>query len=68
MTGMTAKQFEKDIKRADMIAEAQQLAETIASYRMNIRYAVRGLWTGHLDYDQFFDDMILAIRRGFTQA
>ncbi len=45
-----------------------QLAETLAGYRMNIRAAVRGLWTGHLDYDQFFQNMVLAVRRGFTQA
>ena len=45
-----------------------QLAETFAGYRMNIRAAVRGLWTGNLDYEQFFANMMLAIRRGFTQA
>jgi len=45
-----------------------QLAETLAGYRMAIRSPVRGLWTGHLDYDQFFDAMMAAIRRGFTQA
>lgn len=50
-----------------MLTETQ-LAETLVGYRMNIRAAVRGLWTGHLDYEQFFDNMMGAIRRGFTQA
>lgn len=45
-----------------------QLAETLSGYRMNIRAAVRGLWTGRLDYEQFFANMMGAIRRGFTQA
>lgn len=37
-------------------------------YRTAIRSAIRGLWAGVLDYDQFYENMLLAIRRYTTQA
>ncbi len=39
-----------------------------ARYQASLRAAVRGLWSGALDYDQAFDAMMSAIRRGITQA
>jgi hypothetical protein len=44
------------------------LLKTIQGYRLNIRAAVRGLWTGTWDYFSFVDQMMLAIERGYTQA
>lgn len=44
------------------------LLKTIEAYRLNIRNAVRGLWNGEFDYFMFYDQMMLAIERGFTQA
>jgi hypothetical protein len=35
---------------------------------MGIRSSFRGLWKGFLDYDQFFESMMLTIRSGFTRA
>ena len=37
-------------------------------YRQAIRNAVRGLWKGVIDYDQFFDVMTTAIRQGVQAA
>lgn len=39
-----------------------------ASFRSNLRSPVRGLWTGVLDFGEFLDAFILAIRVGFTGA
>ena len=39
-----------------------------ASYRSEIRNATRSLWNGAIDYDQFFDVMMLNIRLGLTAA
>lgn len=44
------------------------LLKTIDAYRMNIRNAARGLWSGEWDYFAFYDQMMLSIERGFTQA
>jgi len=38
------------------------------TYRSGIRAAVRGLWTGNLDWDQFFDAMLTTVRAGVTGA
>jgi len=38
------------------------------NYYAGIRAATRGLWTGALSYDQFFDAMDATIRRGLPQA
>lgn len=35
----------------------EQAARSIADYGRNIRAAVRGLWNGALDFDQFYDSM-----------
>lgn len=40
----------------------------IDNYRSGLRSAVRGFWSGVFDFDQFFDLMLLTIRRGLTQA
>ena len=40
----------------------------ISRYQSRIRSAVRGLWTGALDYFQFYDSMEVTIRDGFTEA
>jgi len=48
---------------------AEMLEKSGASaYRMAIRNAVRGLWTGAIDYDQFYDIMLTTIRNGQTAA
>ena len=39
-----------------------------AFYRNSIRSAVRGLWSGATDFDQFFDRMLTVIRLGQTAA
>lgn len=39
-----------------------------ASYRASIRAPSRGLWSGALAFDQFFDAMLTSIRRGLTQG
>ena len=44
------------------------LLKSIEGYRLNIRSAVRALWSGVWDYYAFIDAMSLAIERGFTQA
>lgn len=44
------------------------LLKSIEGYRLNIRSAVRALWSGVWDYYTFIDAMSLAIERGFTQA
>lgn len=41
---------------------------SISSYRTGLRAPVRALFTGAMDFDQFFDAMMTAIRRGITQA
>lgn len=41
---------------------------TEAHYRRALRAAVRGLWSGVLDYDQAFDSLISTIRRNLTRA
>lgn len=46
---------------------AEQL-RTRASYRMNLRSAVRGLWTGEFSEGDFTNQMQLVIDRGFRQA
>jgi hypothetical protein len=40
----------------------------IDAYQRNLRSAVRGLWSGVLDFDQFFSAMSSAITRGLTGA
>jgi hypothetical protein len=49
-----------------MASEVREAGET--DYSRGIRSAVRGLWTGVFDYDQFFDLMMTTIRRGLTAA
>jgi len=44
------------------------IVKAIESYRANLRNAVRGLWSGDFDYFWFYDQMMLSIERGFTQA
>lgn len=44
------------------------ILKSIDSYRANLRNAVRGLWSGDYDYFSFYDQMMLSIERGFTQA
>ena len=39
-----------------------------ANYGLSIRAAVRALWAGVTDIDQFSDQMFAAIRRGLTRA
>lgn len=48
--------------------DVTMLLKTIQGYRLNIRAAVRALWSGTWDYYAFLDEMSLAIERGFTQA
>lgn len=40
----------------------------ITQYRRELRSAVRGLWSGVLDFDQFFDSFDSSIRRNFANA
>jgi len=40
----------------------------IEQYRRELRNGVRGLWSGVLDFDQFYETFSLSIRRGFTRA
>lgn len=47
-----------------MLAEA----DGTDRYQSGLRGAVRGLWSGVIDYDQFFDMMLVSIRRNLTQA
>lgn len=44
------------------------LLKSIEGYRLNIRTAVRALWSGTWDFYTFMDEMSLAIERAFTQA
>lgn len=39
-----------------------------SGYRSAMHAAIRGLWSGVLDYDQFYENMLLAIRRYTTLA
>ena len=41
---------------------------SVEKYQQSLRPAVRGLWSGALDFDQYFDAMMSAIQRGITQA
>jgi len=43
-------------------------ARGVANFRLSIRAAIRGLWTGHTDPGAFFDQMMAAIRREFRIA
>jgi len=45
-----------------------KLRESKADFGLNIRAAVRGLWTGYLDGFGFMDSMISSIRRQLTLA
>lgn len=45
-----------------------QLTESAGSYEREIREAARGLWSGMISYEQFFDSMLSTIRGGLTQA
>lgn len=53
-----------------MLSELAALADekSTATYRRSLRSAVRGLWSGALSYDEFFDMMLTAIRVGLTIA
>ena len=45
------------------------LGELLENYSLDrARNAVRGLWSGGFDYFAFYDQMMLSIERGFTQA
>jgi hypothetical protein len=55
----TASPFEVDFS---------MVLKTIESYRLNIRNAVRGLWSGQVDYLWFYEQMQSAITQGFRQA
>jgi len=44
------------------------ILKSLDTYRANLRNAVRGLWSGDFDYFAFYDQMMLSIERGFTQA
>lgn len=51
--------------------EAEHLTrklKTAASYRANVRAAVRALWSGEWDLFQFFDNMVTVIDGGFDKA
>lgn len=41
---------------------------TVETYRRNLRSPIRGLWSGVIDSNQFFDSMEAVIRRGLTEA
>lgn len=45
-----------------------QVFQALANYRGGIRSAVRALWLGLLDMDQFFDSMDTTIRNGIVAA
>lgn len=51
-----------------MVDELQEQSRGAANYRNAIRAAVRALWLGAMDFDQFFQAMESAIRVGITQA
>ena len=40
----------------------------VNAYRSNIRAGVRGLWGGSMNYIEFYDQMMLAIEKGFREA
>jgi len=48
--------------------EVKAKQSRIDAYQRNLRSAVRGLWSGVLDFDQFFSAMSSAIMRGLTIA
>lgn len=50
------------------MAELQEQSRGAANYYNAIRSAVRGLWVGALDFDQFFQALESAIRLGVPQA
>jgi hypothetical protein len=52
----------------ELVAMAEDGQKTTGTYRRGLRGPVRGLWSGVLDYDQFFDMMVSAIRVGLTIA
>lgn len=51
-----------------MTAELQEQSRGASNYSAAVRSAVRGLWMGAMDYDQFFQAMESAIRLGIPQA
>lgn len=56
------------VKASDEKLVAQKAVSRETAYRQNIRSAVRSLWSGESSFFQFFDQMQLAIERGFTDA
>ena len=48
--------------------EIIELSESASSYRNTLRAPARGLWSGVIDFDQFWDMYSQAIRSGLTQA
>jgi len=48
-------------------ANASDYGNIAAGYARNIRGAVRSLWSGAMDYDQFFDLMMSTIRSGLRR-
>jgi len=56
------------VYRIPFEVDITMLLKSIEGYRLNIRSAVRALWSGVWDYYAFIDAMSLAIERGFTQA
>ena len=43
-------------------------SKDLASFGLNVRSAVRGLWTGDFDFMSFVDNMTSAIFKGYEQA
>ena len=48
--------------------EPVELSESAGTYRSALRAVARGLWSGVIDYDQFWDNFSSAIRSGLTAA
>ena len=51
----------------DLIVLASDYGDIAASYARNIRGAVRALWSGVMDFDQFYDLMLSTIRLGLRR-
>jgi hypothetical protein len=50
------------------LAPKKKEVKAIGSFRSAIRAAIRGLWSGAMDYFMFFDTMLIATERHYREA
>lgn len=58
----------RDLELPEWLATGEKAYTDDATYRAGIRAAVRALWKGLVDWDQFYDMMLTTVRAGITGA